>query len=54
MKISDLLNNENLNLSPGTWIGIKMLELHYGDREIDLDYLDKQVPGIKEILLKGE
>lgn len=52
MKISELLNNKNL--SPGDWIGIKMVELAFGDIEIDLDELDKQVPGIKEQLSKRE
>ena len=52
MKLSELFKNNKL--SPTEIIGIKMIELAFGDRDVDLDELEKLQPGIKEKILKGE
>ncbi len=51
MKLSEIFKNKNL--SPVEIIGIKMIEMAFGDQEVDLDELEKEMPGIKDKLLNG-
>ena len=49
MKLSELINNENLDTN--VKISLLMLKVAFGDRDLDLDELEKESPGIKDFFL---